>query len=77
MGRPVQVINEIVLGKKQITGETALQLEAVLGVGAEFWMRLEADHQLSKARLALRAGTRIRPGRAAVARQPVRRQAAR
>jgi len=53
MARPVQAVNEIVKGKKAITGETALQLEAVLtGIGAEFWMRLEADYQLTRARLA-------------------------
>lgn len=58
MGRPVQAINEIVLGKKQITAETALQLESVLGVPAEFWMNLEVNYQLTRARLA-----RGRPGR--------------
>jgi addiction module HigA family antidote len=51
MDRPVQVINEIVLGKKQITAETALQLEAALGVSAEMWMALESNYQLTKARL--------------------------
>jgi HTH-type transcriptional regulator / antitoxin HigA len=54
MGRPIQVINEIVLGKKQITAETALQLEkALTGVSAEFWMRLEMDYQLTRMRLLL------------------------
>jgi plasmid maintenance system antidote protein VapI len=31
---------------------TALQLEDVLGVPAEFWLNLELDYQLAKARLA-------------------------
>lgn len=67
MGRPVQVVNEIVRGKKTITGETALQLEAVLkGISADFWMRLEADYQLTRARLARRVERR-RPWRRAVA----------
>jgi HTH-type transcriptional regulator/antitoxin HigA len=52
MGRPLQAINEIVLGKKQITAETALQLEAALGIAAETWMHLEVGYQLTKARLA-------------------------
>lgn len=56
MGRPVQVVNEIVRGKKAITAETALGLEDVLGVAAHFWLRLEADYQLSVARLARRRG---------------------
>ena len=52
MGRPVQAVNEIIRGVKQITGATALQLEDVLGVSAEFWMGLEANYQLAKVRLA-------------------------
>ncbi len=51
-GRPVQAINEIVHGKKAITPETALQFEQVLQVPAYIWTRLEADYQLTKARLA-------------------------
>ena len=52
MGRPLQVVNEIVRGKKRITGETALQLAEALGTSADFWMRLESDYELNKARLA-------------------------
>ena len=51
MGRPVQVVNEIVLGKKQIVAKTALDLEAALKIPAEFWMNLEIGYQLTKARL--------------------------
>src|SRR5712691_1492960 len=50
-GRPVQAINEIVKGVKEITPETALQLERVLGVPAHIWTRLEADYRAMKARL--------------------------
>jgi len=46
------LIIEIVRGKKRITGETALQLAEVLGTSADFWMRLESDYELNKARLA-------------------------
>ncbi len=49
--RPVQAINEIVRGTKEITPETALQLERVLGVPAHIWTRLEADYRYVKARL--------------------------
>ncbi len=50
-GRPPQVINEIILNKKRITYETALEFEKVLGIPAHFWVNLEADYQLSLARL--------------------------
>ena len=50
MGRPPQVINEIVKGKKAITAETALQLERVLGIPAHLWMNLESAYRLALAR---------------------------
>lgn len=46
MGRPSQAINEIVLGKKAITPETALQLEKVTGVPAHIWTGLEDEYRL-------------------------------
>ena len=50
MGRPLNAINEIIKGKKAITAETALQLEAVMPeIPARFWLNLEADYQLTKA----------------------------
>ena len=50
MGRPANTINEIINGKKAITAETALQLEAVMQeIPARFWLNLEADYQLTKA----------------------------
>lgn len=49
-GRPVQAINEIVRGAKQITPETALQFEHVLGVPAHIWIGLESDYHHIRAR---------------------------
>ena len=50
MGRPANMINEIINGKKAITAETALQLEAVMQeIPARFWLNLETDYQLTKA----------------------------
>ena len=49
MSRPKNVINEIVNGKKAITAETALQLEAMPEIRARFWLNLETDYQLTKA----------------------------
>lgn len=50
MGRPTQAINEMVVGKKSITAETALQLENVTGVPANIWTGLEAEFRLVLAR---------------------------
>ncbi len=50
MGRPAQAINEIVRGGKEITAETAIQLERVLGIPAHIWLGLEAEYQQTKAR---------------------------
>ncbi len=50
MGRPVNTMNEIINGKKAITAETALQIEAVMPeIPARFWLNLETDYQLTKA----------------------------
>jgi addiction module HigA family antidote len=50
MGRPEQVINEIVKGKKRITADTALQLGNALGTSAELWMNLQSTYDLTLAR---------------------------
>ena len=60
MGRPLQTVNMIVNGKKAITEETAIQLEKVLGVSATFWMNLQTNYNLTKARLAQRHAPRAR-----------------
>jgi HTH-type transcriptional regulator/antitoxin HigA len=44
LGRPKKTVNEIIQGKTAITPETALQLEAVLGVPADFWISREARY---------------------------------
>ncbi|NOZ79260.1 MAG: HigA family addiction module antidote protein, partial [Acidobacteria bacterium] len=46
MGRPAQVISEIVSAKKQITPETALGLAAAFGTSAEMWLTMEAAYRL-------------------------------
>ena len=50
LGRPAQVVNEVVNAKKAITADTAIGLEKVLGLRAEFWNGLEADYQMALAR---------------------------
>lgn len=51
-GRPKKTINEIIQGKAEITPETALQLERVLGVPANFWNERERTYRDYLARLA-------------------------
>lgn len=51
LGRPVQVVNEIIHGKKAITDDTALSLETVLGIPAAFWVNLEQNYRMTRARL--------------------------
>jgi HTH-type transcriptional regulator/antitoxin HigA len=51
-GRPTQAISEIVQGKKEITADTAIEFERVLGIPAHIWVRLEADFRATRARLA-------------------------
>jgi HTH-type transcriptional regulator / antitoxin HigA len=48
-GRPIQAVNEIIRGTKQITPETAIELAAALGTTPEFWTNLETNYRLWKA----------------------------
>lgn len=50
LGRPFQVVNEIINGKKEITPETALALGEAFGTSAELWLNLESSYRLAKAR---------------------------
>jgi HTH-type transcriptional regulator/antitoxin HigA len=54
MGRPQPAINQIVRGAKAVTAETALQLEAALGISAETWMNLQTNYDLVQARQTAR-----------------------
>jgi HTH-type transcriptional regulator/antitoxin HigA len=45
LGRPVQAINEILAGKKEITEDTAIELERVLQVPAQFWLVRESHYR--------------------------------
>ncbi len=47
-------IERIVRGKQPITSDTALRLAGVFGTSAEFWMNLQAQHDLSVAAIAAR-----------------------
>ena len=47
---PPRRINEIVLGKRGISADTALRLARHFGASAEFWLGLQADYELDLAR---------------------------
>ena len=51
---PPRRINEIVLGKRSITADTALRLAKFFSMSAEFWMGLQADYDLRCAEDAIR-----------------------
>jgi len=42
-------INEIVLGKRAITADTALRLAKYFGTSAKFWLGLQVDYDLDAA----------------------------
>ena len=52
-GVPPRRINEIVLGKRGISADTAIRLARAFGVSERFWLGLQADYDLEEARHAL------------------------
>lgn len=50
---PPRRINEIVLGKRGITADTAVRLAAALGTSERFWLGLQADYDLEEAHRTL------------------------
>lgn len=59
IGRPPQVITEIVRGTKQITPDTAMELAAALGGPADIWTNLETQYRLHLARARHSGGKEI------------------
>jgi len=46
LGVPPRRINEIVLGKRGITADTALRLARYFNMSPQFWMGLQMDYEL-------------------------------
>jgi antitoxin HigA-1 len=46
LGISLNRLNEIVLGKRRITADTALRLSRLLKTSPQLWMRLQADWDL-------------------------------
>ena len=49
LGVSLNRLNEIVLGKRSITADTALRLSRLLKTSPQLWMRLQADWDLHQA----------------------------
>ncbi len=52
---PARRINEVVLGRRGITADTALRLARFFGNSPQFWLGLQADYDLDIARSVLGA----------------------
>ncbi len=46
---PARRINEIVLGKRRVTPDTALRLARHFGMSPQFWLGLQSDYDLDLA----------------------------
>lgn len=46
IGVPARRINEIVLGKRRVSADTALRLGRYFGMSAQFWLGLQMDYDL-------------------------------
>lgn len=62
IGVPVRRINEIVLGKRRITADTALRLSRYFGLSERFWMNLQSryDLEIEKDRLQGRLESEVK-----------------
>lgn len=54
IGVPPRRINEIVLGKRGITADTALRLAKAFGTSVQLWMGLQDEYELREARSSIK-----------------------
>jgi antitoxin HigA-1 len=48
---PATRIGAVIKGERSVTADTALRLARFFGTSAEFWITLQATHDLTKARM--------------------------
>lgn len=53
IGVPPRRINEIILGKRSVSADTALRLARFFGVSSRFWLGLQTDYDLEEAQRKL------------------------
>ncbi|MBF8964058.1 HigA family addiction module antidote protein [Pontibacter sp. FD36] len=51
IGIQPSLLNEVIKGKRNITADLAVMLEAALGVDAEYWLNLQKNYELDLARI--------------------------
>jgi antitoxin HigA-1 len=56
---PPRRINEIVLGKRGISADTAVRLARVFGTSERFWLGLQIDYDLEEARVVIGRGIEV------------------
>ncbi|MEW5956884.1 MAG: HigA family addiction module antitoxin [Chloroflexota bacterium] len=63
IGVPARRINEIVLGKRRISADTALRLGRYFGMSPQFWLGLQMDYDLDveEDKLGVRLEREVRP----------------
>ena len=52
MGMSYSVLNDIINGKRDISVEYAMMLEAALGIDADFWINMQTQYSKQKAKHA-------------------------
>ena len=67
IGISARRINEIVLGKRAITPDTALRLGKYFGMSAQFWLNLQTRFDLQTAERSAEFLSQIQPYRALMA----------
>ena len=53
IGVPQQRLGEILAGKRSITVDTGLRLSRFFGMSDDFWIGLQADYDMAKARASM------------------------
>lgn len=65
IGVPPRRVNEVVLGRRGITADTALRLARYFGNSPEFWLGLQMDYDLDLARMSFNPKSVPKPRRKA------------
>lgn len=50
LGVPPRRVNEIILGKRAVTADTAIRLGAFFGNSASYWMHIQAEYDITLAK---------------------------
>jgi len=63
IGVPRTRLNDVVLGRRGVTADTAMRLARYFGVGARFWMNLQSryDLEVEKDKLGRRLIDEVQP----------------